>query len=85
MNVAKSAFLDPDPTLLHPHMHGSAGSSCVAFDFCSTDHIEKNVEHAYNDVARGNYQLDKGVQLKVSQGGVQCTLSLGKGLYELVS
>lgn len=31
------------------------------------DHIETNVEHAYNDVSHGNQQLERGVQLKVSK------------------
>lgn len=45
---------------------------CVYVCIAAQDHIETNVEHAYNDVSHGNQQLERGVQLKVSK--IECQL-----------
>lgn len=42
------------------------GNESGGFTCCSlSEHIEHQVENAYNDVIRGNKQLEKGVRLKV--------------------
>lgn len=45
-----------------------------------TDHIETNVEHAYDDVNHGNQQLEKGVRLKRCSRTLKCVIATVVGV-----